>query len=96
MEFITKLHRNFKKHDYIMVVVEKMTKDAHFIPVKSAHKETDIVEIYMQEISKLHGVPKTIVFDIDSKFTSKFWKELFKGFGTSLNFSTSYHPELDG
>jgi hypothetical protein len=52
-----------------MVVVDKLTKDAHFIPVKSMHKVANIVEIYMQEISKMHGVPKTIVSDRYSKFT---------------------------
>jgi hypothetical protein len=78
IDFITKLCRTAKQHDSIMVVVDKITKAAHFISLKSTHKETNIAEIYMQEISKLHGVPKTILFDRDSKFTSKFWKELFK------------------
>jgi hypothetical protein len=96
MDFITKLPRNIKQHGSIMVVVDKLMKAAHFIIVKSAHKTTDIAEIYMREIAKLHGVPKTIVSDRDSKFTSNFWKGLFKGFGTSLNFSTTYHPEPDG
>jgi hypothetical protein len=96
MDFITKFPRTAKQHDSIMVVVDKLTKAAHFIPVKSMHKETNIVEIYMREIAKLHGVPKTIVSDRDSKFTQNFWKGLFKGFGTNLNFSTTYHPESDG
>jgi hypothetical protein len=92
MDFITKLPRTSKHHDSIMVVVDKLTKDAHFIPVKLTHKETNVVDIYMREISKLHGIPKTIVFDRDPKFTSKLWKRLFKGFGTNLNFSTTYYP----
>jgi hypothetical protein len=96
MDFIIKFPRTAKQHDYIMVVVENLTKDSHFIPVKSTHKEANIVEIYMQENAKLHGVPKTIVSDRDSKFTSNFWKGLFKGFGTNLNFSTPYHLEIDG
>jgi hypothetical protein len=50
----------------------------------------------MKEIARLHGLPKEIVFDIDTKFTSIFWKGLFKGFGTNLNFSTTYHPKSDG
>jgi hypothetical protein len=79
-----------------MVVVDKLTKVAHFIPVKVTHKETDIAKNYMREIARLHGVPKTIVLDQDPKFTYNFWKGLFKGFRTNLNFSTTYHPKSDG
>jgi hypothetical protein len=93
IDFITKLPITMKQHDSIMVVVDKLTKDAHFIPVKTTHKETNITKIYMKEISRLHGVPKAIVSDRDPKFTSNLWKGLFKGFGTNLNFSTTYHPE---
>jgi hypothetical protein len=96
MDFITKLPRTNKQHDSIMVVVDKLTKAAHFIPVKLTLKATNIVDVYMREIARLHGIPKTIVFDRDPKFTSKFWKGLFNGFGTNLNFSTTYHPESDG
>ena len=70
-----------------MVVVEKLTKAAHFIPVKSTHKTDDIAKIFMKEIFKLHGLPKAIVSDIDFKFTSNFWKGLFAHLGTKLNFS---------
>jgi hypothetical protein len=69
MEFITKLPRNNKQHDSIMVVVENITKDAHFILVKITHKETNIANIYLKEITKLHGMPKTIVSDRDPNFT---------------------------
>jgi hypothetical protein len=80
MDFIIGLPRTRKKHDEIMVVVDKLTKDAHFIPLKIAHKETNVVDIYMREVACLHGIPKTIVSNRDLKFTSKFWKGLFKGF----------------
>ena len=96
MDFITKLPKTSKQHDSIMVVVDKLTKAAHFIPVKITHKATNIVDIYMREIARLHGIPKTIVFDRDPKFTSNFWKGLFNGFGTNWNFSRAYHPESDG
>ena len=96
MDFITELPRTNKQHDSIMVVVDKLTKAAHFIPVKITHKENNIVDDYMREIAWLHGIPKTIVCDKDPKFTSKFWKGLFNGFGTNLNFITIYHLELDG
>jgi hypothetical protein len=93
MDFITKLPRTNKQHDSIMVVVDKLTKFVHFIPVKLTHKEVNIVDIYMREIDRLHGIPKTIVSDKDPKLTSNFWKGLFNGFGTNLNFNTTYHPE---
>jgi hypothetical protein len=96
INFITKLSRTMKWHDSIMVVVDKLIKESHFILVKTKHKETNIVEIYMKEVFKLHGVPKTIVLDRGPKITSNFWKGLFKGFGTNLNLSTMYHPGLNG
>jgi hypothetical protein len=61
IDFITKLPRIVKQHDFIMVVVGKLTKFAHFIPVKLTHKVANIVDIYMSEIVRLHGVPKVIV-----------------------------------
>jgi hypothetical protein len=79
MDFITKFPRTSKKHDSIMVVVEKLTKAAHFIPMKITHKETNVVDIYMREVACLHGIPKTIVSNRDPKFTSKFQRGLFKG-----------------
>jgi hypothetical protein len=63
IDFITKLPRTTRQHDSIMVVVDKLTKDAHFIMVKVTHKVANIAEIYMREISRLHGVPKAIVLD---------------------------------
>jgi hypothetical protein len=95
IDFINKLPRT-RKHDSIMVVLDKLTKSAHFVPVKMTHTTTNIVEIYVREIARLHGILKKIVSDRDTKFTSKFWRGLFKGFGTNINFSTSYHPQLDG
>ena len=77
-------------------MVEKLTKEAHFIPVKSTHKTNDIAKIFMKEIFKLHGLLKAIVSDKYVKFTSNFWKGLFADLGTKLNFSTSYHPQIDG
>jgi hypothetical protein len=96
MDFITGLPRTRKLHDSIMVVVDKLTKAAHFIPLKTTHKAADVVDIFMKEVARLHEIPKMIVSDRDPKFTSNFWKGLFKGFGMNLNFSTSYHPESDG
>jgi hypothetical protein len=96
IDFIIKLPRTMKQHDSIMVVVGKLTKAARFILVKTLHKETNIADIYMREVARLHGVPKAIVSDRDPKFTSNFWKGLFKGFGENLNLGTMYYPEFDG
>ena len=67
-----------EQHDSIMVVVDKLTKDAHFVLVKMTHTKTNIAEIYMRKISRLHGIPKEIVSERDTKFTSNFWRGLFK------------------
>jgi hypothetical protein len=75
-----------------MVVVDKLTKTAHFVPIKMTHTKTNIAEIYMREIARLHGIPKAIVSERDTKFTSNLWRGLFKEFGTNVNFSTTYHP----
>ena len=79
-----------------MIVVDKLRKVAHFIPIKSTFQSIDVVDIFIKEVSQLHEIPKTIVSNKDLKFTSNFWKGLFKGFRTNLNFSTTYHPQIDG
>ena len=96
VDFITGLPRMNKKHDSIMVVVEKLTKATHFVPVKTMHIMANIAKIFMKEIARLHGIPRTIISDRDTKFTSNLWRGLFKGFGRNLNFSTTYHPRTDG
>ena len=89
IEFITKFPKKIKQHDSIMVVVDKLPKNAHFIPIKSTHKETNISYIYIKEIGRLHGIPKAIVSYRDPNFNSNFWKGLFKGFGTNMNITTT-------
>jgi hypothetical protein len=96
MDFITRLPRTNKKHDSIMVVVDKLTNDAHFVPVNTMNTTANIAEIFMKENARLHGIPRKIVSDRDMKFTSNFLRGLFKGFGKNLNFSTAYHPQTDG
>jgi hypothetical protein len=68
------LPRTTRQHDAIMVVVDKLSKETHFIPIKSTYKEIDVVDIFIREIFRLHGMPKTIISDQDVKFTSNFWK----------------------
>jgi hypothetical protein len=70
MDFITGLPRMNKQHDSIMVVVDKLTKASHFVHVKTMHTTANIAEIFMKEIARLHGIPRTIVSDRDTKFTS--------------------------
>ena len=72
LDFITGLPRTQKQHDSIMVVVDKLSKSAHFIPVKSSHKAADIAGIFLKEIFRLHGVPKVVISDRDVKFTLSF------------------------
>lgn len=96
IDFITKLPRTIRQHGSIMLVVDKLTKASHCVPVNTTHTTDNIAEIYMREIARLHVIPRTIVSDRDTKFTSYFWRGLFKVFGTNLNFSTTYHPQSDG
>ena len=74
-----------------MVVIDKLSKAAHFIPVKTTYKDANIVDIFMKKIFHLHGIPEMIISDRDHKFTSNFWKSLFKGLDTTLKFSIAYH-----
>jgi len=74
-----------------MVVVDRLTKVAHFILVKSTYSSSDVAQIFIRDIVRMHGVPKRIVSNKDAKFTSNLWKELFAGLGTYLAFNTNYH-----
>ena len=96
MDFITVLPRLAKQNDAIMVMVEKLSKSAHFVPIKSTCKAIDIANIFMKEIFRLHGMPREIVFDRDTRFTSSFWKSLMAGLETKLLFSTAYNLQTDG
>jgi hypothetical protein len=96
IDFLTKFPRIERQHDSIMVVVDKLTKASHFVPVKITHTTTNIAEIYMREMARLHGIPKAIVSDRDTKFTSNLWRGLFKIFGTNMKFRTTYHAQSDG
>jgi transposase InsO family protein len=96
MDFIVRLPRTQARYDSIWVIVDRLTKVAHFIPVKTTYSCAKLVELYMSRIVCLHGVPKRTVLDIGSQFTSKFWEKLHKYMDTKLNFSSAYHPQTDG
>jgi hypothetical protein len=96
MDFITGLPRTSKGCDSIWVIVVRLTKVAHFIPVKTTYKVSQMAELYMAWIVSLHGVPKKIVSDRGSQFTSRFWRSFHENMNTKLNFNTAYHPQTDG
>ena len=96
MDFITGLPRSNRGHDSIWVIVDRLTKVAHFIPVKTTYNGAQLADLYMSRIVSLHRVPKRIVSDRGTQFTSRFWKALHEALGTKLAFSTAYHPQTDG
>ena len=96
MDFITGLPRTRSGYDSIWVVVDRLTKVAHFIPVKTTYTSVKLAKIYMTRIVCLHGVPRTIVSHRGTQFTSKFWNQLHHTLGTRLEFSTAFHPQTDG
>ncbi|KAL4563303.1 hypothetical protein LXL04_027343 [Taraxacum kok-saghyz] len=96
MDFITKLPRTPAGFDAIWVVVDRLTKSAHFLPIKETDKMEKLTRTYLKEIVRLHGVPISIISDRDSRFTSRFWQSLQKSLGTRLDMSTAYHPQTDG
>ncbi|MCI06286.1 putative Ty-3/Gypsy retrotransposon polyprotein, partial [Trifolium medium] len=95
MDFITNLPVSHGK-TVIWVVVDRLTKSAHFIGHPTSFLAASFAPIFLSEIYRLHGMPKSIVSDRDRVFTSKFWRELFKLNGTTLAFSSAYHPKSDG
>src|SRR5512141_993578 len=96
MDFITGLPRTKSAYDSIWVVVARLTKVAHFIPVKTTYTSAKLAKIYMTRIVCMHGVPRSIVSDRGTQFTSKFWNQLHETLGTRLEFSTTFHPQTDG
>ena len=79
-------YRIARQHDSIMVMVDMLTKASHFIPIKSTYKADAIAKIFMKDIFRLHGLPKAIISDRDTKFTSNFWKGNFFRFGYKYEF----------
>ncbi|GJR91355.1 putative reverse transcriptase domain-containing protein [Tanacetum coccineum] len=95
MDFVTKLPKTVNSYDTIWVIVDRLTKSAHFLPMRETGPMEKLMKLYMKEVVTQHGVLVSII-DRDGRFTSLFWKALHKALGTRLDMSTAYHPETDG
>ncbi|GKD48267.1 putative reverse transcriptase domain-containing protein [Tanacetum coccineum] len=96
IDFITKLPRTRGRHDAIWVIMDRLTKSAHFQPICEDFKIDSLALLYLNEIITRHGVPISIISDCDSHFTSRFWQSMKEALGTRLDMSTIYHPQTDG
>ena len=96
MDFVTKLPKTSKGNDMIWVIVDQLTKSAHFLATKETEKLENLAKLYIREVVSHHGIPLSIISDRDSRFASRFWKRLQEELGTRVNLSTAYHPQTDG
>ncbi|KAJ9544258.1 hypothetical protein OSB04_023965 [Centaurea solstitialis] len=96
MDSVTKLPKTAKRHDAIWVIVDRLTKSAHFLPIREDYKMEKLARIYIKEVVTRHEVLIPIISDRDSCFTSRFWQSLQKALGSQLDWSTAYHPQTDG
>ncbi|XP_058111735.1 uncharacterized protein LOC131255054 [Magnolia sinica] len=85
-----------RKHNSIWVFVDRLTKAARFLPIRTINSTDSLVKLYIREVVRSYGVPRENISDRDSKFTSAFWKRLQEEMGTELKFSTTFHPQTDG
>nr|GEV03683.1 Ty3/gypsy retrotransposon protein [Tanacetum cinerariifolium] len=95
IDFITGLPK-LKDYEVILVVVDRILKYCHFIPLKHPFTARSFAEVFLKEVIHLHGIPKSVLSDRDPLFLSTFWKEIFSLQGSKLKFSSAYHPETDG
>ncbi|GJS01122.1 putative reverse transcriptase domain-containing protein [Tanacetum coccineum] len=96
MDFVTKLPKMSTRQDTIWIIVDHLTKSAHFLPMKENNSMEMLTRKYLKEVVTSHGVPVSIISDRDGRFTSQFWQSLQKALGTQLDMSTAYHPQTDG
>ncbi|GJS22763.1 putative reverse transcriptase domain-containing protein [Tanacetum coccineum] len=96
MDFVTKLPRTQRGNDTIWVIIDRLTKSAHFLPMKETDPMDKLARLYLKEVVTRHGIPILIICDRDPRFASNFWRSFQKAMGTRLDMSTAYHPETDG
>nr|GEZ85216.1 putative reverse transcriptase domain-containing protein [Tanacetum cinerariifolium] len=96
IDFITKLPKSSKGFDTIWVIVDRLTKSAHFFQIKENDPLDKLERLYLNRIVVRHGIPISIICDPDGRFTSNFWKSFQKGLGTNLSMSIAYHPKTNG
>ena len=96
MDFVTHLPRTSHRYDDVWVIVDQLTKSAHFLAVRMTFTLEDFCRLYIREIVRLHGVPVSIVSNRDPKFTTHFWKSFQKAIGTQLMMSIAFHPQTNG
>jgi hypothetical protein len=96
MDFVVGLSLTSHKDNAILVIIDKLTKSAHVIPVRDTYDVADVTCVFRSEVICLHELPKKINSNRESRFTSRFWTSLQSALGTQLNFSTAYHPKTDG
>ena len=95
MDFVVGLPKTKANHDAIWVIIDILTKTAHFLPINERFSLDKLVHLYLKEIVTRHGVPVSIVSDRDPRFNSRFWRKFQECLGTQLNMSTAYHPQTD-
>ncbi|GKF59716.1 reverse transcriptase domain-containing protein, partial [Tanacetum coccineum] len=96
MDFITKLPKSLQGFDTIWVIVDRLTKSAHFLPIRKNDPLDKLERLYLNRIVARHGIHVSIICDRDGRFTSKFWRSFQKALCTDLSMSTAYHPETEG
>nr|GEZ18300.1 putative reverse transcriptase domain-containing protein [Tanacetum cinerariifolium] len=96
MDFITKLLKSSQGFDTIWVIMDRLTKYAHFLPIRKNDPLDKLARLYLNKIVARHGIPVSIICDRDGRFTSNFWKSFQKALGTDICMSTAYHLETDG
>ena len=96
MDFMVGKPRIQRHHDAIWVIVDRLSKSAHFLAIKTTFSAEQLANLYIREIIRLYGIPLSIISDWDTKFSSKFWQGFQTAIGTEVHLSTGFHPQTDG